>query len=264
MILGVMLSPNISTYLSAWLAAEQQPFSGWDFSWLDGKWIDEDPPWSYLEIVRALMVEATAVLDLGTGGGERLLSLRDAFPGRVAATEGYPPNLRLARQRLGPLGVQVAESQDSLLQILPFGESEFDLVIDRHTGYNTRDVERVLKPGGTFLTQQVDGNSCRDLIEAFGSQPLWPYFNLAFALERVKETHLQIELAQEWSGRMIFKDVAALVYYLKAVPWMCKGFTVNTHLPYLLKQQERLESEGQLVFKKKLLILKANKTAQSA
>ncbi len=248
-----------SSLLFTWQAAEQQPFSGWDFSWLDGKWIDEEPPWSYLEMVRELMRRSTAVLDLGTGGGERLFSLRDAFPGRVAATEGYPPNLRLARQRLGPLGVQVAEAQDSLEQILPFGDSEFDLVIDRHTGYNTRDVERVLKPGGAFLTQQVDGNSCRDLIEAFGSQPLWPYFNLAFALERVKETHLQVELAQEWNGRMIFKDVAALVYYLKAIPWMCEGFTVQTHLPYLLRQQERLENEGQLVFKKKLLILKANK-----
>ena len=258
-----MLSPDTSPYLSAWLAAEQQPFSGWDFSWLDGKWIDEEPPWSYLEMARELMGRSTAVLDLGTGGGERLFSLRDAFPPRVAATEGYPPNLRLARQRLGPLSVQVAESQDSLSQTLPFGDGEFDLVIDRHTSYNTRDVERVLKPGGTFLTQQVDGNSCRDLIEAFGSQPLWPYFNLAFALERVKETHLQVELAQEWSGRMIFNDVAALVYYLKAIPWMCEGFTVQSHLPYLFKQQERLESEGQLIFKKKLFILKTKKLLTS-
>ena len=250
-----------TSLLSSWQAAEQQPFTGWDFSWLEDRWIDEEPPWSYLEMARELMSRSTAVLDLGTGGGERLFGLRDAFPPRVATTEGYPPNLRLARQLLEPLGVEVVESQDSLNQVMPFAESEFDLLIDRHTGYNTRDVERVLKPGGIFLTQQVDGNSCRDLIEAFGNEPHWPYFNLGFALDRVKETHLQVELAQEWSGRMIFKEVAAVVYYLKAVPWMCEGFTVETHLLYLLKQQERLEREGQLVFKKKLLILKAKKLA---
>jgi SAM-dependent methyltransferase len=249
-------SPSL---LPGWLAAEQQPFTGWDFSWLGDKWIDEEPPWSYLDMVRELMGHSTAVLDLGTGGGEKLFSLRDAFPPRVAATESYPPNLLLARQRLGPLGVEVVESEDSLNQVLPFDDGQFDLVIDRHTGYNTRDVERVLKPDGIFLTQQVDGNSCRDLIEAFGNQPHWPYFNLAFALERIQETHLQVELAQEWSGWMIFKDISAMVYYLKAIPWMCEGFTVQTHLPYLLKQQERLEREGQLAFKKKLLILKARK-----
>jgi SAM-dependent methyltransferase len=245
--------------LSTWLAAEQQPFSGWDFSYLDDNVINELPPWSYETMVRQHMSKAQSALDLGTAGGEKLLEFKDVFPPRLAATEGYLPNLELARQRLEPYGVEVRHSEALLVEILPFGSSEFDLVINRHTGYNTRDVERVLRPGGVFLTQQVDGKSLLDLFEAFACQPHWPYFNLAFALERVTETHLVVELAQEWSGRKIFEDVSALVYYLKAVPWIVDDFSVETHLPYLLRLQERLESDGQLVFHEKLMILQVRK-----
>jgi ubiquinone/menaquinone biosynthesis C-methylase UbiE len=245
--------------LSIWLAAEKQPFSGWDFSYLDDKVINELPPWSYETMVRQQMAQAKAVLDLGTGGGEKLLEFKDVFPPKLAVTEGYIPNLELARRRLAPYGVQVRYSEAALAEILPFGDAEFDLVIDRHTGYNTREVERVLKPGGVFLTQQVEGKSLLDLFDAFDCQPHWPYFNLAFALERVAETGLVVEMAQEWSGKKIFKDVAALVYYLKAIPWVVDDFTVETHLPYLVRQQERLESEGQLVFHERLLVLQARK-----
>ena len=245
--------------LSIWLAAEKQPFSGWDFSYLDDKVINELPPWSYETMVRQQMTQAKAVLDLGTGGGEKLLEFKDVFPPKLAVTEGYIPNLELARRRLAPYRVQVRYSEAALAEILPFDDAEFDLVIDRHTGYNTREVERVLKPGGVFLTQQVHGKSLLDLFDAFDCQPHWPYFNLAFALERVTETGLVVEMAQEWSGKKIFKDVAALVYYLKAVPWVVDDFTVETHLPYLVRQQERLESEGQLVFLERLLVLQARK-----
>ncbi len=250
---------NNHPLLSAWLAAEQQPFSGWDFSYLDDKVINELPPWSYEAMARQYLFEASSALDLGTGGGEKLLEFKDVFPPRLAATEGYLPNLELARQRLAPYGVEVRHSEAALVETLPFGDAEFDLVIDRHTGFNAREVERVLKPGGIFLTQQVDGKSLLDLFEAFDAQPHWPYFNLAFALERIGETNLVVELAQEWRGQKIFKDVAALVYYLKAIPWMVDDFSVKTHLPYLLRQQERLEREGQLTFTEHLLILRARK-----
>ena len=50
-----------------------------------------------------LMHGARSLLDLGTGGGERLLELRDDWPPRVAATEGYPPNLALAAAAAGPV-----------------------------------------------------------------------------------------------------------------------------------------------------------------
>jgi hypothetical protein len=56
-----------------------------------------------------------------------------------------------------------------------------------------------------------------------------------------------------------FHSVGALVYYLKAVPWTVEGFTVETHLPALLKLQERLEREGTLPFTARSMIVQARK-----
>jgi hypothetical protein len=36
-------------------------------------------------------------------------------------------------------------------------------------------------------------------------------------------------------------------------------FSVQTHLPYLERQQERFEREGQLIFHERLLVLRARK-----
>ena len=255
-----MTEPDVvPALLQEWLAAEQEPFSGWDFSYVHGKMSEDQPPWSYSDLARQALRNATAALDIGTGGGERLLSLCDAWPQRMAATEGYTPNAVLARQRLAPLGVQVVACDSDLKQRLPFAAGEFDLVINRHAGFNPAEIDRVLRPGGVFLTQQVDGASLADLIAAFDSTPRWPWSNLAFYLELLDQTSLRADLQQEWSGRMFFSSVAALVYYLKAIPWLVDGFSVATHLPYLAQQQERLQADGCLAYTQKLYVLQATK-----
>jgi SAM-dependent methyltransferase len=242
-----------------WKREEQEPFAGWDFSYLDDRCHEEDPPWSYEEMVRALMVTASSVLDMGTGGGERLLALQDVWPPRVAVTEGYAPNLRLVRERLGPLGVEVIESQTPLYDELPFESGSFDLVINRHSGFNVREVERVLAPGGTFLTQQVHGRSFADLSAAFDCQQPWIHHTLQRVMDQIAETCLIVEVAREWAGKTVFDDVGAIVYYLKAVPWTVEGFSVERNLDHLLALQRRLEREGELAFTDMSMLVKAKK-----
>lgn len=246
--------------IAAWQAEEHQPFTGWDFSYLANRWIEEFPPWSYLDMVGELMESARAVLDLGTGGGEKLLDFKDIFPARVAATEGYLPNLRLARKRLEPLGVEVIESNGSLSQELPFADESFDLIIDRHTSFNIAEVERVLAPGGVFLTQQVDGRNLSDLSAAFDCVQPWTFFTLDFVLAKVKETSLMVEMAQEWHGKLTFKDVGAIVYYLKAVPWTVADFSVKRNLDHLLALQAQLEQERELTFVQRMMVVKISKS----
>ena len=255
-----MADAKVPTDLIAqWREEERWPFSGWDFSHLRGRCIEDAPPWSYETMARHRLRTASSVLDLGTGGGERLFAFRDVLPRRTVATEGCPPNRDLARKRLAPLGIQVVAADDSLTALLPFPASQFDLVLDRHTSFNISEVERVLQPGGAFLTQQVDGTSLSDLIAAFGSTPKWPWCTLSFVLDLIRTTRLVVDMDQEWTGQMVFTDVGALVYYLKAIPWLVGGFSVDSHLPYLLKQQERLERDGKLAFTWKLLVVVARK-----
>jgi len=70
--------------------------------------VSGQPSWSYDELARAALADATRVLDLDTGGGEHLASLTP-LPKATIATEGYQPNLPVARERLAPLGVDVRQ-----------------------------------------------------------------------------------------------------------------------------------------------------------
>src|SRR5207248_7054584 len=115
-----------------------------------------------------------SALDMGTGGGERFLLLRDHWPDAVTVTEEYPPNLALVQQRLEPLGVRVVEARLTDVDPLPFADNEFDLILNRHSAFNSGEVGRVLARGGTFFTQQVHGHSSEDLLAEFHAHPQWP------------------------------------------------------------------------------------------
>jgi len=239
---------NQTDLLAAWTQEEAQPFTGWDFAYLDGRMIEGDLPWDYVERAAALMDGASSVLDMDTGGGERLLEMRPHWPGRVVATEEYPPNLALARARLAPLGVDVQDVAITDHDPLPFADGEFDLALNRHSAINTAEVARILAPGGRFLTQQVHGMWAWDLLQVFGATPQWPDATPAHYVPCLQKAGMEIVQVREWSGHLRFTDVGAIVYYLKAIPWEVPGFSVATHQAGLFALQERLEQTGELAF----------------
>jgi hypothetical protein len=239
---------NSYELIASWKQEEQAPFTGWDFSHLDGRMLEDQPPWSYSSRAAQLMRQSSAMLDLGTGGGERLLKLQEHWPSKVVATEEYPPNFRLATQRLAPLGVMVVDVRLTEGDPMPFTDGEFDLVLDRHSAFNPREVSRLIAPGGTFFTQQVHGLWAQDLLAVFGTVPQWPDSSVAKYVPQLQAGGLEIVDTQDWSGHLAFTDVAAIVYYLKAVPWLVPGFSVATHLQPLLSLQHQLESGRPLTY----------------
>lgn len=250
---------NLNELVDTWKREEQQPFSGWDFSHLDSRMIEEQAPWSYSSRAGELMRQASSVLDLGTGGGERFLKLHDDWPKKVVATENYPPNFKLATERLSPLGVRVVDVRLADDGPMPFADGEFDLVLNRHSGFNAGEVARVLAPGGTFLTQQIHGLWAYDLLAAFDTKPPWPEASLEKYVPRLEAAGLTIDNTEEWSGRLSFTDVGAIVYYLKAVPWLVPGFSVETHQKHLFALQRRLEGGESLAFVARKYLIEASK-----
>jgi len=243
--------------IQAWLREEQQPFAGWNFAYLKDRVTQEQLPWSYAARAAELLRASSSVVDLGTGGGERFLELREHWPSSVTVTEEYPPNLALVRERLGPLGVRVVDARLTDYDLLPFATAEFDLVLNRHSAFNAAEVGRVLAPGGTFLTQQVHGRSTEDLAEAFDAQHLWPDSTPDKYVPRLQAAGLEIVDVQEWAGKVVFRDVGALVYQLKAVPWQVPGFSVATHRKHLLRLQARLDAGDELAFTTRLYLIEA-------
>ena len=254
---------NLNESVEIWKREEQQPFSGWDFSHLDGRMLEEQPTWSYSSRAAVLMRHASSVIDLGTGGGERLLQLRTDWPKKVVATEGYPPNFRLATERLSPFGAQVVDVRLTDDGGMPFANDEFDLVLNRHSAFHPREVARILAPGGTFLTEQVHGSWGYDLLAAFDAKPQWPEATLEKYGPQLTAAGLAVVDSQEWSGHLSFTDVGAIVYLLKAVPWLVPGFSVETHLAHLLALQRRLEGGEGLAFVARQYLIEACKGLQS-
>jgi hypothetical protein len=78
---------NPNELIEIWKREEQQHFSGWDFSYLDGRMLEDQAPWSYSSRAAELMRHSSSVIDMDTGGGERFLQLREYWPKKVVATE---------------------------------------------------------------------------------------------------------------------------------------------------------------------------------
>ena len=216
-------------------------------------------PWWYLDRAAELMARSKSVVDMDTGGGEKLLSLRDHWPARVVATEDHPPNFELASGRLSALGATVVRVALSDTAPMTFASGEFDLVLNRHAAFNPHEVARILAAGGVFLTQQVHGLWAWDLLAAFDASPRSPDATPEKYVPLLEAAGLTIETLQEWDGRLVFADVGAIVYYLKATPWEVPGFNVRTHLPYLLALQERLAAGEELGFHAAKYLIEARK-----
>ncbi|MFZ5720139.1 MAG: class I SAM-dependent methyltransferase [Pseudomonadota bacterium] len=229
----------------SWLRDAEAPFQGWDFSYLEGRFDEGEPPWDYLALARAAVAQAHDILDVATGGGEVFASLAP-FPGRATAVEGYEPNLPVARRRLEPLGVRVFRGNTR--SGMPFADGAFDLVLNRHGGFRPAEMHRILKPGGAFLTQQVAGDNLADLTARFGADLAYPDNTLERTCEALRVLGMTVRRGEAWRGPVIFRDVGALIYFLKAVPWVIAGFDVQRNLEALKTLQAEVDGGRALAF----------------
>jgi SAM-dependent methyltransferase len=252
--------------------ADRQPFSGWDFGWIEGRITAAPLPWDYTGAITTRARRSPDLLDLGTGGGEWLASL--AFrPPLTVATEAWPPNVPVAHSRLASLGarvVRVAPARDNTGRPLdgegprlPFASGSLHLVVSRHESFEVIEVARVLAPGGWLITQQVDAGNDVEYQALFGMEPLpvdprscweaWFPAQLADAGFAVIE-HASAPFVQT------IRDVGALAYGLKAISWMVPGFSIATHRRRLREIQELIDADGPIVVRQRRFFARARKT----
>ncbi len=238
--------------------AWRQEFAGWDFSYLSGRMVETPPSWDYRKIVLDRIRSAQSLLDLDTGGGEFLASLQP-FPPLACATEGYPPNVPIAQARLEPLGVKVFNTHAAVS--LPFEDNTFDLVIDRHGGILAAEIHRVLKSGGRFITQQVGDRNCIRLNEALGAQPdaLSALWTLGQAVKQLEEGGFGIVVQKEEFPATEFKDIGAVVYYLKAISWQVSDFSIEKYYDQLGEIHNRILETGKFSVEQHRFYIEAKK-----
>lgn len=226
-------------------AAMAAPVEGWDFSWSSGRVRGSEPSWSYPELARAHVATAGRLLDVDTGGGELLASLRP-LPRHTWATEGWPPNIAVARARLEPLGVTVLPAPDR--ETLPLPDTSIDVMLNRHGRLAAHEVRRLLRPGGTLLTQQVGSDDCAELNETLGAPPAHPpaSWNLRAAGEALSAAGLELTRAEEEHPVLTFHDIGAVVHHLRMVSWQIPDFSPGRYDAALRRLHRRMRAEGRL------------------
>ncbi|MQA93560.1 MAG: methyltransferase domain-containing protein [Streptosporangiales bacterium] len=233
---------------------------GWDFSWLDGRATEERPEWGYQRLLQGRLASVQSALDLETGGGE-VLAGAAPLPPVMAATESWPPNLAKATDLLRRYGAVVVRTVEGAP--LPFADAAFDLVTSRHpVAEDMAEVARVLRPGGTYLSQQVGPASVFELVEFFlGPQPREVRHRRDPAKGRrsAEEAGLRVVDLRTASLRTEFFDIGAVIFFLRKVIWMVPDFSVEAYLPKLRRLHERIQAEGPFVATTTRYLIEARK-----
>jgi SAM-dependent methyltransferase len=238
--------------------AQSLQFSGWNFSFMSERWRESALTWDYGQIVRARLPHASSLLDMGTGGGERLSALQP-LPRLTCATEDYPPNVPVAQARLAPLGVALVEAASE--ERLPFADGAFELVINRHASYLPPELLRILRPGGTFITQQVgdqDNLQLNTLLDAPAPADDADW-NLLYATHALAQAGFAIVDQREEFPATVFADIGAVVFYLRVISWQIPGFSVESYRDRLWALHRRMQEQGGLVIQSHRFLIEARK-----
>lgn len=247
----------MKTFEQLFSEAMHADFSGWNFEYLKDKIIYGNIPWDYKIEVEKYLPKAKVLLDMGTGGGE-FLSRLNPLPALTYATEAYKPNVAIAQKRLIKLGIQVVKISND--KYLPFKNDYFDLIINRHEAFDSKEVSRILVKDGIFITQQVGGKNNNEINHFFGDysrdKSSWDLKN---SVKKLEKFGFKIIDAKESFIKTKFTDIRGIIYYLRAIPWQIPNFVIENHKSELEKLHELIVNSGCFITKEHRFFIIAKK-----
>ncbi len=138
----------------------------WDFSKFEIE-AETLTNWDLYEILNSLANKNSKILDLGTGGGEKVLSF---FPEcqEIIATDFSEGMIETALRNLKNSGRKniTFRLMDNLQMDVP--KNYFDIVVARNTVTDPKQIYDCLKKGGYLLIHGVDQNDCWSLKVLYG------------------------------------------------------------------------------------------------
>ena len=209
-------------------------------------------------MARSHIRRAAFMLDQDTGGGEILASLAP-FPKHTWASENYPPNIPVAKARLEPLGVQIIS--EYTISSIPLPDSSLDLVLNRHGGYSEKELFRLLKPGGIFLTQQVGGKNNIRLNELLQNQVHFPYsyWTKDVITHQLLVAGFELLSVKEEFPEAQFTDIGAVVFCLRIIAWQIEDFRVEKYRDKLLTLYNDIQAHGPLKVHEHRILVEARR-----
>jgi len=138
----------------------------WDFSKI--KYKEESlTNWDMYDILSKKSTKNSYILDLGTGGGEKLLS---NFPKakRIIGTDLSAEMIKTAQCNLEKSKRRNIEFKVMDNLKMDFENDYFDIIVARHTRIDAKQIYRCLKKNGILLLRGVDQLDCFELKKIYG------------------------------------------------------------------------------------------------
>ena len=142
-----------------------QKIGNWDFSQIKCK-TENLTDWDFYAKIKENSNEKSLCLDLGTGGGERVLK---DYPevGMVIATDFSEEMIKTAKEN----AKKYPEKRLKFIKMnnleMKFPKETFDLISARHTIINAKQIYDCLVPGGTIVIRGVDKKDCLEMKKIF-------------------------------------------------------------------------------------------------
>jgi SAM-dependent methyltransferase len=148
------------------------------------------------------------VLDIGTGGGERLRDLAGSF-GSGLGIDADPAMVRFATENSAAANLSYRAGSERLESV----PETFDVIINRHAPFDLSAVVAHLRPGGYFITQQVGERNMACVKAAQGQPPGLPSIRPRDAVS----SGLRLLAFLEYNVEYVVRDIESLVFWLNAL-----------------------------------------------
>jgi SAM-dependent methyltransferase len=229
-------------------------FTGWDHSSLKMRSLGGELPWNYEAVATKYASRAGRVLDVGTGGGERFATIAAGSAATFVATEEWGVNARVAYDRLCPAGIALVWASSMRL---PFSDSAFELFLSRHEAIEPAECNRVLAPGGRFLTQQCAPDDWRELRRFFPRMTVHPQHDRLYP-EAFRDMGYEVSF-QRNDYEVAFGTLGDLVFMLMTAPWTIPDFDPQLELDALMAVEAELSRPEGIVLSEGRYLLDARK-----
>lgn len=181
---------------------------GWDFSRMNTT--HPPTPWQYTEVVRSYLRSTYSVVDIGTGGGERLLEFRDDAKSLLGIDiDGLM--IQKAEENAAEVGAENVTFQTA--NAAEF-RGHFDMAICRHAPFESDVIRELIPVGGIFITQQVGERDMANVRSAFnletGNGP-------SIQPDMFSKAGFTVRRFDEYNAEYVIHDMESLVFWLQAL-----------------------------------------------
>lgn len=217
---------------------------GWDFSEISKHVKEIGRKWDYPEVVKKYIDEETVLLDIGTGGGKKLLNMskyvKKAYGIDILESMVKTANENLKQSKISNTEFCLADSKE-----LPFENDKFDVVTAKHAPFYPKEVSRVLKSKGIFITQQVGENDRHNIKKVFGRGQSYGEeagSQMREYVKRLEEEGFNILRKETNDFKVYYENMETLIFLLKNTPSI-PDFDVKKDQKYLEEIEDKYRTE---------------------